>query len=303
MLKPSSASESSLQPRVPASFIWQLWYALRRCVLVDVRYPRFIFIDSMLQMLPGIALAIPFLGKDQYSPPLPGVIAATCIDMIGDRCRAHVIDMNYFVTPTFYTTMIIGAAAQIYAVTTFGRPMAVYRREAGAGLHRTAYFLAKCIYDLVNITRCAWIFIAFNFLLNAPRGDFGLWFALIWLLFFAGYGVGYFVSFIVRFELSTTIAVCAGICFSVTSGLTPRITSVDKWGPLRVVWYLSYNRWGSEAMVILSGSGQPTNGRMEDAIVAAGYDASNLSLDLGMVFLIGLFWRTISAFIMWRKSK
>ena len=297
-----SSIGSILHPRTPASFIWQFYYALYRCLLQDVRYPKFIFIDCMLQILPGIALAIPFLGKDQFAPPLPASIANTCISIISTRCFEQVVNKNYFITPTFYLTMIIGAAAHIYAINTFGRHMSVYRREVYAGLNRTSFFLAKNVYDLMNITRGASIFISFYFLLNAPRGDIASWLALMWCLFFAGYGVGYLVSFIVSFNQATTIAVCAGICFSVTSGLAPKITTVSNWGPLNLFWYLSYNRWASEAMVVLQNSGSDTAGRMDQAIHAGGYDHSQLQFDIAMVFLIGLFWRICTALVMWRKK-
>jgi hypothetical protein len=78
------------------------------------------------------------------------------------------------------------------------------------------------------------------------------------------------------------------------SGLFPPLTVVKRWSILRVFWYLSYDRWSAEAFVLLGVKGQPTDGRMDHAIVAAGYDPGNLNADIGLTFLIGVMWRVLT---------
>jgi hypothetical protein len=55
-------------------------------------------------------------------------------------------------------------------------------------------------------------------------------------------------------------------------------------------------------MMLLSSSGQETAGRMDDAVRAAAYEPGNVPLDIGMVFLIGVVWRILTALAMWRKK-
>jgi hypothetical protein len=42
----------------------------------------------------------------------------------------------------------------------------------------------------------------------------------------------------------------------VSSARSPQLDVVDTWGPARVLWYLSYNRWAAEAMTIITAQGQ-----------------------------------------------
>ncbi len=128
--------------------------------------------------------------------------------------------------------------------------------------------------------------------MSSPRGGITAWYGTVWLLFWAAGGLGYFIGVCVPIHAgATAIAIVAAVAGSVTSGLLPTLQVVSRWNILRVFWYLSYNRWSAEGMVILLNSGEPTAGRMEHAISAAGYDAENLTIDLAMVFVIGLAWR------------
>lgn len=180
--------------------------------------------------------------------------------------------------------------------------MSIYYRDVVSGMSPFAYFLAKCIYDLVHLARMSLIFNAIFFMLSSPRGGYGYWYALVAVLFWAMMGVCYFISIVVPFNRATTIAVVVAVTFSVTSGLTPSLSIVDNWGPLQLFWYTSFNRWAAEGFTILNYSGQPTAGRMEHAIAAAGYNSNNISLDIGIVFLLGLAWR-VAAFIALKRSK
>jgi hypothetical protein len=220
--------------------------------------------------------------------------------MISDRCQNKLIDTDSFTDPGFFLTMIIGVAAVLWAAQPFGRYKPLFLRESSSGTSVLAYFLAKIIYDVLHLVRMTFIFISIYFLMSSPRGGLGLWFAIILALFWAAMGVAYVVSLVVPFHRATTIGVVVAVAFSVTSGLSPQLDVVRSWGPLQVFWYLSYNRWAAEAFTVLNVRGQPTGGRMENAITNVGYDASNVPLDIGITVLIGFAWRVLAFFLLRR---
>jgi hypothetical protein len=158
------------------------------------------------------------------------------------------------------------------------------------------------LYDLVHLFRMQFIFLSIYFLLLAPRGGFGGWFVTVGMVFWAAMGVGYFIGIVVPFSRAPAIGIVCAVCFTVTSGLFPSLNVVKGWNVLCVFWYLSYDRWAAEAFVILGASGQPTGGRMDDAIVAVGYDPGNFAIDIGLTFLIGVMWR-VAAWIALLRSK
>lgn len=167
----------------------------------------------------------------------------------------------------------------------------------------TSYFLARACYDLLHLLRMTLIFLSLFYLMSSPRGDWGSWFAVVLALFWAGQGVSYVVSILVPHHRgSNTIAIVLAVCFSVTSGLLPTLKVVEGWGPLRVFWYLSYNRWGAEALTILAAAGSDTAGRMDVALTAVGYNPDNFAIDVGMIVLLGVMWRGV-AYIALRRSK
>lgn len=56
---------------------------------------------------------------------------------------------------------------------------------------------------------------------------------------------------------------------------------------------MSYNRWASEAMYIITIQNWEFIGG-DVALVQAGYDPNNFTMDLGMLVAIGIFWRLLA---------
>jgi ABC-type multidrug transport system ATPase subunit len=297
----SYTSEVALAPVIPASFLLQTRHLLWRFLLCEMRDGSYVFWDSLLQIIPAVSLSLVSLNKDTYAPPLPQPVADTCINMISTKCQDQTSDQGFLVNATFFYTMIIGVGAMLWSVNAFARRMNIFNRDRLAGMSVGAYALARCIYDLLHWTRMALIFTSIFYLMASPRGGITFWFVTVWLTFFASGGLGYFIGCCVK-RGATTIGIVAAVAGSVTSGLLPTLKVVSDWNILRVFWYLSYNRWSAESMVILNNTDQPTGGRMEHVISAAGYDADNLSVDLALVLVIGLLWR-IATYIVLQRSK
>lgn len=295
-------STAKLPTRTNVSWFTQVYHLLLRNLYVDLGSLTFLLIDTVLQIIPGTALAIPTLAKDPYVPPLPLAVSNTCPGIIRGRCEDNAIEDSFVVYPTFFICMIVGVASALWAVRTFGKHMSVFFRDRDGGQSTSAYWVSKILYDVLHVTRCALVFLSFFFFLSSPRGSFWEWFGVIWTLFFATFGVSYFISALVSFNHATTINVVLAIVFSVTSGLNPNLETVKGWGPLYAIWTLSYNRWGAEAMVILNQSGQP-NQRVVETTSVGGYDMSHFSLDLGVIVLIGLMWRVFALILLARKKQ
>ena len=295
-------SHTPITPNQPASFWSQVWYLTYRNLLIDCRNARLCLLDTVLQLIPPLGLGINALSDDLHYPPLPAPVASTCIQMIGERCEDELLQMGSFASPPFFYVMIIPVGAVIWSVNTFGRHMNVFFRDRIAGVNVTAYFLSKILYDFIHLARMTFIFISIFFLLTGPAGGYGYWLATITGTFWAAMGVSYFISIIVPFNRATTIAVVTVVSFAVTSGLLPPLTVVEDWNILRAIWYLSYPRWAGESFLVLANNDQPTDGRMANAIRAAGFNAGNVSIDIALTFCIGIMWRVI-AYLALRRAK
>jgi hypothetical protein len=99
------------------------------------------------------------------------------------------------------------------------------------------------------------------------------------------------VSSVVRYSRAAVLSVVLAVAFASTSGLSPRLDQVKEWGVLQVCdrfslcvcpveetsiclqvfWIISPHRWSSEAMVGLTGSGQP-NQRVLETAADSGYN-------------------------------
>lgn len=148
-----NSSAASIAPWYHSSALQTILAAnlLYRCALVDCRNGRLLAIDTCLQLLPPIALAINALGNDTYYPPLPGPVAETCLPMFGKRCIDDLISPYWFVSVTFFDVMIIGVAAILWSVNTFGRWMSVFHRDRTSGQY--CLFTSRCGINSVGMSR------------------------------------------------------------------------------------------------------------------------------------------------------
>jgi ABC-type multidrug transport system permease subunit len=125
-----------------------------------------------------------------------------------------------------------------------------------------------------------------------PTGDVGYWTMAVYFLQFAAYGIGYFYSLFMDQDKALVVSVVTAVAFSVTSGLSPKLTSIDNYQPLPFFWTLSYCRWGAEALYLIS-VGEQTE-RVSMMTKDAGYNPDNLKLDIGMLVIIGILYRIVT---------
>jgi len=197
--------------------------------------------------------------------------------------------------------MVVGAASCIFAINSFGKYLHVYWRERSSGLNLYTFFMGRVFYDILNVFRNAFVFTACYLLLGSPRGSFAEWYFVMFFMMWAAYGMAYLISVLVPFNRASIVAVVIAICSAVTSGLTPDLPTVQKWGPLPFFWYISYNRWASEAIMVLQ-TGGTENARIAQTVQNKGYASDQFGADLGWMFLIGVGFRLLALYFL-RKSK
>lgn len=293
-----------LAARSPPGFVTQVWLYLYRRVLCDLRDPFGIVLDIGLQLLQGFGLGVGPGAEQYYAQPLPPEVAVTCPDLIKGRCLTNAIVGDRTVFGGFFVTMVMCVAASSFAVRTFGKYRNVWERERLCGRSLIAYYTAQVLYDLLHVTRSALFFTVAYYPMASYRGAFGWWYLTFWLISFAVYGFAYFISIAIGYRLSTVVSIMIGVFFAISSGLVPRLSRVLEWWPLPIIWSLSYNRWGGEALAILAtrSSISGPEERIVQAFDAEGYNAENFSIDLGLLFVIGVAWR-VAAFFRLRYNK
>lgn len=217
-------------------------------------------------VIAGAALGVAGGDGDFYLPPLPYNVALACPAIIRNRCLTEDISCTLtaldccvslcltlcpatsLMLTGFFLTMIIGAMGAVSATRTFGSEKSVYHREAFAGVSPMAYFIARNLFDLWNVALSTTTFLAVYFMIASPPGHFGFWWLTFFLLIYAAYGMGYFISNVVPAGQAMIVATVLGIALAVTTGAFPPLTAIDNWGPLQLFWYISYNRWTTEAL-------------------------------------------------------
>jgi len=271
-------------------------------VLREVRNPVPLAIDSFANFIPGIAVGFPQLAIEVYKPPLPLDLALLCPAIIRERCVGQAIEWTQVVFGGFFVTMIMSFGGAIYAVKTFGKYGAVLKRQLQSGASPLAYFIAQNLVDLIHIFRIAFIFASGYMIIASPRGSFGDWLGMCFVQQFTIFGLGYIISLVVKYENAPIVLAVVVVGNAVFSGASPSLDTVNGWGPLIAVWAVSYNRWTAESNVILQTRGQDW-ARVDDSLVAVGYNPNNFALDLGITLVIGVVFRLIAWAIFWYRSR
>ena len=277
--------------RTVPGFWTQFWLEFKRSAMIDLRAPVIWVIDCVLWVIAGAGLAVPALsGKENFIGPIPENLALLCPSIIRERCLNMGVHQEWAFRGGFFITMVTGAVACVWATRTFGLNKGVFFRERDRGMSVTAYWLARWLYDTGHAFRAALIWLAFWLPMAQQRGTFGDYLGIIFPLQFAAYGLGYLVSVLMRYDRASIVSIVIAIGLAVTCGLVPPIDVVLTWGPMSVIWFLSYNFWAAQAMAIV---GVTTRGlaRIDHVISEAGYYPDFLSLSGAMCILIGLAYR------------
>eukprot|EP00026_Physarum_polycephalum_P011147 Phypoly_transcript_11348.p1 GENE.Phypoly_transcript_11348~~Phypoly_transcript_11348.p1 ORF type:complete len:380 (+),score=51.61 Phypoly_transcript_11348:36-1142(+) len=274
-------------------FFAQFCLLFYRCLLQQYQDLRTTLIELIYQFLPGLALGYA-TDFEFYTPPIPQMLVSLCPAIVRDKCEKEAVgrEVEQII---FYMTMVASAAAAATATSRFGLERANFKRERRSGINIYAYFLAKNIYDLIDVMRCVLLFIGTFFILGGAAGRLGDWFAVMFMMMFAAYGMGYFISMTANYDKAVVTAVVCCIMWSVTSGLSPTLDQVKEWNVMQVFWWVSYARWGGEALNLTLVTDFPhLKDRIDLSLRSHGYDPNGFGLDMAMLLAIGIAWRILA---------
>ena len=132
-----------------------------------------------------------------------------------------------------------------------GNEQIVYWRESSAGMSGVAYFLAKNITHLVFIVLSPLLYLGPYLTFVSTRGTFLEYYTCIVVLQFATTGLGYLISIACPAGLSQLAGVVVVLVFSMFGGARPTLIEIKStFPPLRIMPYISYIRWGQEALYV-----------------------------------------------------
>lgn len=261
-----------------ATFFTQLWYVFIRSMKQQYIW----FSSFILEMALAVAAGV-IIG---YSAQLP--------------FRGIAIEPYTSLTPSpehtiipqkaLYIAMAVGIAAASAGVKAFGEDTVIFWRESSAGHNRVAYFLGQSLSMLPRILLGGLHFSALFHVLSKSSIAFGEMYLNITLTFYAVYGLASIVSMVVPRKdaplLSAVICVIAAVLNGYVRSLP---VGVD---------YISYAYWSHDAL--FTGST-----RLFTHVYAISVNAglfhlklNRISMDFGMMFVIGTIYRIISLILL-----
>jgi hypothetical protein len=146
------------------------------------------------------------------------------------------------------------------------------------------------------------VFLSWYLLMSDPPGQRDVWFGTIFGLMFASWGIGYLLSIMFDLTSSLPLSVTIAVAWSVTSGLSPRLDQIDDYGPLQIFWWISYNRWAAEAIMVNVAS-EWDYIRLKTAVSTVGYKLDSFPLDFSMMILIGIAYRILAFIALMRLAR
>ncbi|KAF2480385.1 hypothetical protein BDY17DRAFT_336481 [Neohortaea acidophila] len=189
--------------------------------------------------------------------------------------------------------MAIGLAASAPGFWVFGEEKLMYWRESAAGHSPSAYYTGKLLSTFPRITLSALHFTIFLYLLAAPLMPFMRMFVANLFYFWCVYGLASVVSMLVKRENGPLIAVLASLIIGVLGGVAPPLKTVMKWH-MGWFWRMSPGVWFTEAYFTENLMPMAYLYQLHLAEAATGFTLGQYSLDVGMLFAIGLVYRVLA---------
>lgn len=195
-----------------------------------------------------------------------------------------------------YIVLAIGIAGSPAGVLTFGEEKTVYYREAAAGHSKLAYYIGKTVSVVYRFTFGALHFAGLFMVLASPITEFGTFYGLVWIQFFAVYGLAAMVSMIVKRENAALLAVIVSLIAGCMCGYGPSLAQMNDWG-LGWVLDLSFARWAAEAWFHCETAPYRHVYMVKEvSAMLFGYTVDRLPLDIGLTILIGTVYRVVAYF-------
>lgn len=239
-----------------ASFPVQLVHFTVRSLVQMSRDLVWFFTDLMLVFIAGFFLGLVF-SDSKYEPPLPQQIVNKSLSAFGSAPPPSLVSFfsrpvdDPIISEASLSCMAIGMTGVTAALRVFGNEQLVYWREASAGMSTLAYFLAKNVTHFLFILLSPLLYLAPYMTFVSCRANIMSYYQVLVVIQFATTGLGYLVSTVVPGGLAQLAGVVVVLVFSMFGGARPTLPQIQNMFPaLRAMPYLSYIRWGQEAMYL-----------------------------------------------------
>jgi ABC-type multidrug transport system ATPase subunit/ABC-type multidrug transport system permease subunit len=181
--------------------------------------------------------------------------------------------------------LAISLAAASAGVSVFGEEQIVYRREVAAGHSHIAYYCGTSVAQIPRLCVDALHFAFLFHVLSQPLTSFGQFLGIVFLLYFAIYGLAAIVSFLVSRRNAALLAVVVSLIFS---------SMTQKGGQPEPIQFISASRWASEALFSVETRPYRHIMQVDEAAERLGYTLDRFSLDLFLMFIVGVLYRFIA---------
>jgi hypothetical protein len=164
----------------------------------------------------------------------------------------------------------------------------VFWRESQSGVSITSFFFAKLLAQLYQVFLLPFIYAVIVHEMIVPDIPFLYFYGIMVLIAWDGSGLGLFLSVAVEQSAMLASIILSLILGGFLGGNFPALNTLT--GVLKFVSNLSFNRWATEAMMVLEFRGLPPQIN-SDTLFLTGYAKDKFALDLISLFLIGLVLR------------
>ncbi|KAJ5921063.1 hypothetical protein N7466_009389 [Penicillium verhagenii] len=281
-----------------ASWPRQLWLALSRSIAQQSQQTMSLALEILSSAIIGLMIGLAaFESRGHF---FQGIYHQP-FDMLSSA-----VEYRLTAEQGLLCCLAIACAAGPPGVKVFGEEKLTFYRECHSGHSRSAYFLGKNFAVCLRMLVSSLHYTAFYLLLAAPMISFGSLFGLVCLYFYCIYGLGFVVSAVTRREDGPLLCMLLSLIISALSGCAPRLSTVRSWH-MEWFWYSWPATWFSEAFYQENTAPLAYLYNIEDAFEFTGYKMGRLSMDFGVLFLIGTVYRALSYFLLvfwgWKSQR
>jgi len=254
-----------------------------------------LLIDAILVCIAGIFLGVIFNNNAYVGPPDQATCDVLPLEVLRKECMMPMSDPVTGIAMLSILALSLTAVAS--SLRVFGSERVNFWREASSGINTLSYFLGKDVSQIPNMLIAPLIFETLYYSLVAPRSPFLQLYSIFIVVQFSSVGIGYLVSVLVKPQVSQLTGVVTILVFMMFSGPKPPLPQLKTMPiPVPYVPYISFLRWGQEAVYITEVNQYRNVYNISTGLEVLGYSSDNYRMDLVMMLSLGIAFR-IFAFI------
>ncbi|KAJ3441223.1 white-brown complex [Anaeramoeba flamelloides] len=281
--------------RKTPGFARQFTIFFTRSLVQQSRDLKGFIIDMVLVYIVGFFLGVlnqdsPFIG------PPPDYVINLCPDYLKETCAGPQQETIGIITSV--TILAIALTGGMSSLKIFGPERVNYWREASTGINTIAYFLGKDLSSLVGTVIHPLIFLTIFYPFLNPRGSLGQYYGVLLLIQYTATGIGMAVSTLFPPSVSQLAAIVVLLVFSMVSGFGPPLKEMEKMVFFNIFHFIDLLRYGQEALFCIELEQYKDIYDLTTTYDKYGYDPGRISLDLFILFIIGVYFRIVAYFFL-----